>query len=314
MPEKVLIAAAEVHPLIPETFHKWGFETDIRPAISRDELMAVIHQYSGLIFTTYTQVDQTLMDAAPLLRFAGRVGSGMENADKTYAQSKGIALFNSPEGNANAVGEHALGMLLALMNNIVSSQKALQQNQWQREIFRGEELDGKTVGIIGYGHTGPAFARKLRGFDVKVLAYDKYRKSFETDFVKESTLSEILEKADVISFHVPLTPETKQLLNSDLLAQMKQKPYIINTSRGEVADSTALLSALEQAQIRGLCIDVWEDEPPFKAPAHQVAMYQKIMAHPKVVATSHIAGWTIESKYQLAAVLMKKIGNYLGKS
>lgn len=313
MAEKVLIAAAEIHPLIPETFHRWGYETDIRPGISRDELMAIIHQYSGLIFTTYTRVDQALMDAATRLRFAGRVGSGMENADKSYAQSKGIALFNSPEGNANAVGEHALGMLLTLMNKILSSHLALLQGSWQRELFRGEELDGKTIGIIGYGHTGPAFAQKLRGFDVQVLAFDPYKKNFGNAFVKESSLAEILEKADVISFHVPLTMETKQMLSAPLIAQMQRKPYIINTSRGEVADSAALLYALEHAQIRGLCIDVWEDEPPFKADEFQVKIYQKLMAHPQVVATSHIAGWTHESKYQLAAVLMEKIGAYLGK-
>lgn len=307
MAKKVLITAAEVHPIIPEGLLEMGFEVEISPDISRAELLQNINKYEGLIFATYTIVDCELLDAASQLKFAGRVGSGLENADVAYAASKGIAIINSPEGNANAVGEHSLGLLLSVMNNISRGQRELLNGQWQREANRGEELDGKKVGIIGFGHTGSAFAKKLRGFDVKVLAYDKYKTGFGNEFVKESTLEEIQEKADVISFHVPYSNEIHHWVNENFMLRCHQKPYLINTSRGEVFNTSDVLLALKKGSIRGLGIDVYEDEPPSKGIKNNPSLYLELFEHPKVVATPHIAGWTKESKELLATVLMDKI-------
>jgi len=307
MKRKVLITAAEVHPIIPERLKEMGFEVEIYPDISRAELLQCIHLYEGLIFATYTIVDRQLLDAATQLKFAGRVGSGLENADVVYAASKGIAVINSPEGNANAVGEHSLGLLLSVMNNISRGQSELLAGKWQREANRGEELDGKTVGIIGYGHTGSAFAKKLRGFDVKVLAYDKYKMGFGNDFIEKSTLVKIQENADVISFHVPYSSETHHWVNANFINQCHQKPYLINTSRGEVFKTADVLFALQNEWIRGLGIDVYEDEPPSKGIKNDASLYLELFKHPNVVATPHIAGWTKESKELLATVLIEKI-------
>lgn len=307
MLKKVLITAAEVHPLIPESLREMGFEVVMYPDITREELLQTIHVYEGLIFATYTKVDRLLLDAAVQLKFAGRVGSGLENADVDYAASKGIAVINSPEGNANAVGEHALGLLLSVMNNISRGQRELLEGKWQREANRGEELDGKTVGIIGYGHTGTAFARKLRGFDVKVLAYDKYKSGFGNKFVEESTLEAIQENADVISFHVPYAKEIHHWMDIHFINKCIRHPYILNTSRGDILKTTDVLFALQNNLIRGLGIDVFEDEPPTKGNRNSASFYLELFNHPKVTATPHIAGWTIESKELLASVLMDKI-------
>lgn len=310
MQPRVLITAKEVHELIPQQLETLGYDVTHLPEPSHEALLEVIPLYEGLIITTYTKVNQAVFDKAALLKFVGRVGSGLENVNLEAAQEKGIQVFSSPEGNGNAVGEHALGLLLNLMNKISHANTEVKQGIWKREENRGEELDGKTVGIIGLGHTGSSFARKLRGFDVKVLAYDKFRTDYGTDFIQESTLEEIADKADVISLHIPFSKENFHLVDNQRIALFKKSPYIIHTCRGEVIDTYAVLSALKSGQIKALGIDVYEDEPWTKGQKVAPEIYQELLSLENVIATPHIAGWTQESKIKLAAVLMDKIRSW----
>lgn len=304
---KVLITAKEVHELIPIQLQEMGYSVDHLPEPSEELLLSVIHLYEGLIITTYTKVNSRVIDQASQLKFVGRVGAGLENVDLEYAQLKNIRVMSSPEGNANAVGEHALGLLLNLMNNISSSHQEVIKGIWKREENRGEELDGKTIGIIGLGNTGNAFAKKLRGFDVKVLAYDKFKTDFGTEWITESSLEKIQEEADVISLHIPYSTHNHHWVNDFFFHQLRKSPYLIHTCRGEVLDFSAILPALENRKIKGIGIDVYEDEPWTIARKVSKETYTHILQHPKVIATPHIAGWTQESKIKLAEILMNKI-------
>ena len=302
---RVLITA-EIHPYLQNRFESLGFLVDVFEEIERENLLEIIPNYSILIITTYTKVDQQLIDKAINLKIVGRVGSGMENVDINYCKSKNIVCVNSPEGNGNAVGEHCLAMLLNLMNNITKANNELKTGVFLREENRGEELDGKTIGIIGYGHTGSAFAKKLRGFDVEILAYDKYKK-IEDNNVQQVSLEVLQSKADIISFHVPYNEETHYFLNKDFIENCALTPIFINTSRGAVFNILDIIVELENKRIKGLCIDVFEDEPISKNKIHSLETYQKLLSYNNVIATPHIAGWTKESKYKLAKILMDKI-------
>lgn len=303
--KKVLITA-NIHPYLQNRLEELGYFVQVKEGIERAELVAIIEVYEVLIITTYTKVDKELIDIARNLKIVGRVGSGMENVDIDYCKQKNIQCVNSPEGNGNAVGEHCLAMLLNLMNNINKANNELKQNIFNREENRGVELDGKSVGIIGYGHTGSAFAKKLRGFEAEVLVYDKYKKT-QDDFVQQVSLDEIKRRCDVISFHVPYHEETHYYLNVDFIADCAKNPIFINTSRGAVVNTLDILDALENKKITGFCIDVFEDEPITKNKIHPLEIYQKLIAKDNVIATPHIAGWTIESKYKLVKILMDKI-------
>lgn len=305
MLKRVLITA-DIHPFIQHRFGSLGFSVDVFPEIDREHLLNIIYNYSVLIITTYTKVDKSLIDKATNLTIVGRVGSGMENVDTAYCQQKNIICVNSPEGNGNAVGEHCLAILLNLLNNITKANNELKQNIFLREENRGEELDGKTIGIIGYGYTGRAFAKKLRGFDVEILVYDKYKKATD-DFVKNVALLELQNNADIISFHVPYNEETHYYCNLNFIENCTKNPIMINTSRGAILNTRDIITALETHKIKGLCIDVFEDEPISKNKVHSIAIYQKLLSFSNVIATPHIAGWTKESKYKLAKILMDKI-------
>lgn len=309
MHKKALITA-DIHPYLREQLEASGFSVDVIPEIDRTHLLEIIPAYSILIITTYTQVDMEVVDKATQLQLIGRVGSGMENVDVAYCTAKNIICVNSPEGNGNAVGEHCLAMLLSLLNNIPQANQELRQQIFRREENRGKELDGMTVGIIGYGHTGKAFARKLRGFEVEILVFDPYVTVVDS-WVKQVSLTDIQERAEVISFHVPYNRETHHYAGTAFLEQCRMTPVIINTSRGAVADTVALTEMLEQGKIAGVCIDVFEDEPLTKNKVHVPEVYQRLLAHPRVVATPHIAGWTIASKYKLVKILMDKISVHL---
>lgn len=302
---RVLIAA-EIHPYLQQRFEALGYAVDVKQDIEREALLTIIDDYEVLIITTYTKVNKELIDKASNLKIVGRVGSGMENVDTDYCKTKNIVCFNSPEGNGNAVGEHCLAMLLNLMNKISKSNNELKQNIFLREENRGEELGGKTIGIIGFGHTGKAFAKKLRGFDVEILVYDKYRKVYD-EFVRSVELNELQMYSDVISFHVPYNEETHYYGNTAFLDKCLKKPILINTSRGAVINTIDVLEALEEKKINGLCVDVFEDEPVTKNKVHTNETYQKLFAFENVIATPHIAGWTTESKYKLAKILMNKM-------
>lgn len=303
---KRALITAEIHPYLQQRLEELGFAVDVFEEIEREKLLEIIAEYSVLIITTYTKVDAEVVDAAINLKWIGRVGSGMENIDVAYCKTKNIVCVNSPEGNGNAVGEHCLAMLLNLLNNITKSNNELKQNLFLREENRGEELDGKTIGIIGYGHTGSAFAKKLCGFDVEILVYDKYKIATDS-FVKNVSLAELKNKCDVISFHLPYNEETHYYLHLDFIADCAKQPIFINTSRGAVVNIIDVINGLENNKIKGLCIDVYEDEPITKNKIHSIEIYQKLFAFNNVIATPHIAGWTIESKYKLAKILMDKL-------
>lgn len=311
MKPKVLITAKEVHELIPQQLKELGYDVVHLPEPTEEALLQVVQDYEGLIITTYTKVNQRVLDKALQLRFVGRVGSGLENVDVAAAKDKGIQVFSSPEGNANAVGEHALTLLLNLMNKVSVAHQEVQQGVWKREENRGEELDGKVVGIIGLGNTGSAFAKKLRGFDVEILAYDKFKTNYATDTIKESSMQEIAEKADIISFHIPYSKDNHHIINDVFISKLKKQIYLIQTSRGALMDTEAVLSHLKTGEIKALGIDVYEDEPWTKGEHASVNVYQALLSLAQVIATPHIAGWTQESKIKLANVLMEKIKTFV---
>lgn len=303
MATKRALITADIHQYLQQQLENI-YTVDVEFPLSKERLLEIIPNYEVIVITTYLQIDKGVIDNAKQLKIIARVGSGLENVDVEYATQNGIRVINSPEGNCNAVGEHTLGLLLNLMNKINISQKALQQHIWNRENFRGEELDGKTVGIIGYGHTGAAFAKKLRGFDVTVLINDIEQKNSS---FQQVDLKTIQDKSDIISLHLPYTPLTHHLVDENFISACKNQPYIINTSRGNVVDTNAILQALEQQTIRGFGVDVFEDEPITKNKIIPTIHYDKLLNLDNVVASSHVAGWTKESKLKLVEVLWHKM-------
>ncbi len=306
--KKVLITDG-VHPLLQEGLEAIGFDCDYHPKISLAEVRENIAPYSGIIINSKITMDREMFDRAPLLEFVARLGSGMEIVDQVYAAEKGIAVHSAPEGNCNAVGEHALGMLLAHANNLVRSDNEVKQKNWRREANRGFEIMNKTVGIIGFGHTGSSFAKKLSGMGVKILAYDKYKQNYAAHltYVKETGLENIIQNADIISLHLPLTPETKHFVDTEFINQVARPFVLINTSRGNCVATEALLTGLAAGKITGACLDVFENEKTDTFTEKEDKIYQKLYTYPQVVLSPHVAGWTVESKEKLAATLLRKI-------
>lgn len=309
MKKKRVLVTDGVHPVLLKGFEAQGFDCDYQPKISLEECLAIIQNYEGLIINSKILVDKYFLDKAVLLQFIGRLGSGMEIVDLAYAKEKGVIVVSAPEGNRNAVGEHALGMLLALANNFLKGDSEVRQKVWKREENRGFELMGKTVGIIGFGHTGSTFAKKLAGFEVEVLAYDKYRTNFAvgSTYIRETEMSEIFEKADIVSFHLPLTEETHHLLNDEYLGRFNKNIIVINTSRGKVVETKALLNGLKSGKISGACLDVFENEKPALFTVKEHELFEELYTYKNVILTPHVAGWTKESLQRLAEVVLKKI-------
>lgn len=306
MNPKILIVD-DLHPAFKEEAQKLGYQCRDEPLFTRNQALQNLADVQGLVIRTKFNVDREIIDAAPNLRFIARAGAGMDNVDEEYARSRGIICINAPEGNRDAVAEHAIGLLLSLMNNLRKGDREIRNGIWDREGNRGWELKGKTVAIIGYGNTGQAMARKLSGFEVEVIAFDKYKTGYSDAYVKEMSMEQIVKYADVLSFHIPLTRETRQMVDEEYLFHFKKPIFLLNTSRGEIVNTEAVLRKIAEGKILGAGLDVLEAEK-FPALAEQ-PWFDQLVNNDRVVLSPHVAGWTMESYRKISEVLAEKLKN-----
>jgi D-3-phosphoglycerate dehydrogenase len=303
--KKNILIVDDIHPVFIEQAKALGYTCDYQPFIKATEALEIIGQYAGLVIRSKFNVDRKVIDAATQLRFVCRAGAGMDNIDEVYAAEKKLFLINAPEGNMDAVGEHAVGMLLSLMNNFRNSDIQIRDGIWDREGNRGYELKGKTVGIIGYGFMGSSFARKLSGFGVNVIAYDKYKTGFSDQFAREVSMEEIVKHSDVLSIHVPLTKETDGFINEEYFFHFKKPIFFLNTSRGKTAKVSAVVDAVKKGKILGAGLDVLEVEK-FPALAEQ-EWFADLKQAGKILLTPHVAGWTFDSYRKISEVMAEKL-------
>ena len=304
---QTILITAPVHELLLQRFAAAGYRLRYEPALGYEDLKKLIPDATGLVVTTRLRIDKAVLDNAAQLKWIGRLGSGMELIDADYAAQLGIQCISTPEGNSNAVAEHTLGMVLNLLNHITRSFDEVKKGAWRRAENRGTELTGKTIGVIGYGNTGAAFARLLQPFGVTVLAYDKYKKGFENGYIKEAPLEQLLLEAHVVSFHVPLTVETRHMANQAFFNALAQQPLFITTCRGPVTDAAALMEALDKKQVRGAGLDVLENEKLATYSEQEKVQLEFLTRHPDVIITPHIAGYSTEAYRKMAEVLLQKL-------
>ena len=302
------------HDILAQGLSKLGCTNVFDFKSSKEDIMTIIENHDAVVIRSRFPIDKAFLDSAKHLRFIARVGSGLENIDVEYANSLGIEIISSPEGNANAVGNHALAMLLGLLNNLPKGAQDIANGNWEREGNRGEELDGKTIGLIGYGHTASHFAKKLQGFDVKVLCHDIIPNKGDENATQVS-LGVLQSQADIVSLHLPQTPETKAYINIDFINQMAKPFWLINTSRGNQVVIDDLLQAMENKAILGVGLDVLPfEESSFEQLDHNPQL-QQLIDNPLVLLSPHVAGWTHQSKERLAQVIVDKVnGRFFKRS
>jgi D-3-phosphoglycerate dehydrogenase / 2-oxoglutarate reductase len=305
---KNIIIAAEVHPDLIVAFQKKGHVVIYEPTITYNSLMRLINHAWGLVITTRLRIDKPLLDKATQLEWIGRLGSGMEMIDVDYATTKNIQCISTPEGNRQAVAEHVLGLILSYSKNILKSYLEIKEGLWLRTENRGVQLAGKTVGIVGYGNNGAAFAKLLQPFGVTVLAYDKYKQGFANDYIREASLEQIAKYADIISFHVPLTEETFHMINEPYLSSCERQPLLVNASRGKVMNTAAVIKALKNEWIGGACLDVLENEKIEVLIDEEQKQFNWLLNQSNVILTPHIAGYSFESYKEMGQVLLQKLG------
>ncbi len=307
---KKILFIDSTHPMLVQRLKEAGYEVDFDFVSSKQEIEKKIASYFGIIIRSRFVIDKEFIDAASALHFIGRVGAGMESIDVEYAKAKNIHCISSPEGNRDAVGEHTLGLLLALSNNIVKASNEVKNGVWLREENRGFEIKGKTIAIIGYGNMGSAFAQRLSGFESHVIAYDKYKTGFSSRYVEEVSMADVFEQADILSFHVPYTQETHYLFCEDYIQKFKKSIYLLNTSRGKVVKTDDLSDALFSGKVLGAALDVLEYED-ISLKNTSISSWTDSMHYladsPRVILTPHIAGWTKESNIKLSTIIADKV-------
>ena len=298
------------HPLMLSQLSAQGFENEEDYTNTKEAIESKIADYDGIIIRSRFPIDKTFLDKATRLKFIGRVGAGLENIDGAYAESKGITLIAAPEGNRNAVGEHTLGMLLALLNKLKKANNEIKNGKWLREENRGWELDGKTVGIIGYGNMGKSFAKKLRGFDCNVICYDILPDKGDEN-AKQVTLVDFFRQADIVSLHTPQTPQTEKMINTAFINSFAKSFWFLNTARGKNVVTDDLVNALKNGKVLGAGLDVLEYEKAsfedFFSDGQMPESFKYLLDADNVILTPHIAGWTLESKEKLAQIIVDKI-------
>jgi D-3-phosphoglycerate dehydrogenase / 2-oxoglutarate reductase len=303
----------EMHSSLFPMLEGLNIQFDYLPKITRPEILSVIANYDGLFVRSKTKIDEEFLAHAPKLKFIGRAGSGMDLMDLHIVKQRKIEVFNAPEGNRDAVAEQTLGLLLALLRKIPQGDRQIRANQWLREANRGTEIRGKTIGIIGYGNIGHTLARLLSGFDCRVLVYDRYEKNFGNDYLTEATMEEIFAEVDIISYHIPLTEKTRNLVNAEYLQKFRKNIILLNTARGEIVNLEDLQAALESGKVLGAGLDVLENEKIDALTPLQQVSFDYLIQSDKVVLSPHVAGWTHESYIRINEVLVEKLSAVLLK-
>ncbi|MGL1885801.1 MAG: NAD(P)-binding domain-containing protein [Reichenbachiella sp.] len=306
MSKKILIID-DIHDYIIGSLSMLGYQLDYRPGIAREKIQTIDHQYVGLIVRSNTRIDEDLLANQKKLKFVARAGAGLDQLDMKYLESRDIQVINAGEGNRDALGEHVIGMLLSLSNNLRRSDLQVRDYTWKREENRGFEIGGKTVGLLGYGHMGSAVAEKLAGFGCRVIAYDKYKSKFSDLYVEQVDMGDIFEQADIFSLHVPLTKETRGLVDADYLSKFKKDIIFVNAARGEVVNTQALLDAIDAGAITHAALDVLENEKMKTLTEEQKRIYDQLFAKDNVLFSPHIGGWSFESYKNISKVLANKI-------
>lgn len=305
--QRSILIADEMHPSLFAMLDEAGFAYDYQPKITRTGLIEQLSQFTGLIIRSKTTVDEELLNHAPNLQFIGRAGAGLDLIDLEAAERRHIKVFHAGTGNRDAVAEHVVGMLLCLLANILKADREVRQGVWDREGNRGYELGSMTVGLIGYGNNGSATSRRLSGFGCRVLAYDKYLQNYGNEFAQEASLEQIMAEADVLSLHIPLTDETRMMINDDFIDRFGKPFYLINAARGEIVSLSAVVRGLESGKVRGACLDVLENEKLAKLTPEQQASFDYLKQSDRVILTPHIAGWTHESYVRINEVLVEQL-------